>query len=154
MTPAGFDPLCDAYRRLPNGASYFKGAAVDKSKSFMELEFSRLSSRSSSVESPYSVAAFKNMTNQPTFANGNTCDNMIRLFNDTMSTGSRSPVPVKGRVRANLAPLQGEENWTGVYGFQVATPFIENNYLDCRTMQGYKGTGGPGDTDIPTSSFI
>lgn len=88
------------------------------------------------------------MTNQPTFANGSTCDNMIRLFNLSMSTGAYEPVPVRGSVRANIAPFQSEGEWTGVYGVQVATPFIENNYLDCRAMQGYAGTGGNGDSDI------
>ena len=32
--------------------------------------------------------------------------------------------------------------------YELVTPFIENNYLDCRTMRGYEGTGGPGDSDV------
>jgi hypothetical protein len=72
---------------------------------------------------------------------------MIRLFNTTMSVDEYSPVPVHGRVRARAFPLQGaEKEWAGIYGVQVATPFIENNYLDCRMMRGYSGTGGPGDS--------
>lgn len=93
---------------------------------------------------------FKNMTNQPTFANGSACDNMVRLFDTSMSRGGHEPVFVRGRVRANLAPLEGGEEWAGVYGVQVATPFIENNYLDCRSMQGYTGLGGVGDLNIDT----
>lgn len=88
------------------------------------------------------------MTNQPTFANGSSCDNMIRLFNSSMSRGAYEPVFVKGRVTANLAPLEGKVEWDGVYGVQVATPFIENNYLDCRAMRGWQGIGRMGASEI------
>jgi len=98
---------------------------------------------------PYPLELFKNITNQPTFANASTCDNMIRWFNTSMSVGEFAPAPVLGRIRANAFPYEGtEKEWTAVYGVQVATPFIENNYLDCRTMAGYVGTGGPGDSHI------
>lgn len=98
---------------------------------------------------PYPLELFKNITNQPTFANATTCDNMIRLFNTSMSIGEHAPAPVRGRIRANAFPFPGEEKkWADVYGVQIATPFIENNYLDCRTMKGYDGTGGPGESVI------
>jgi len=98
---------------------------------------------------PYPLELFKNITNQPTFANATTCDNMIRLFNTSMSIGEHSPAPVRGKIRANAFPFPGEEKkWVDVYGVQIATPFIENNYLDCRTMKGYDGTGGPGESVI------
>jgi hypothetical protein len=144
--PAQFEPLCDAYQMLPGRSTYFKATSLVE---HVEVEFSQ---QPSSATGPYSVEFFKNITNQPTFANGSACDNMIRLFNSSMSTGAYEPVVVKGRVKANVPPLQAEEEWSGVYGIQVATPFIENNYLDCRTMQGYAGTGGPGDSYIPTTS--
>jgi hypothetical protein len=116
---------------------------------YAEVEFSRLPR---SASNPYAIELFKNITNQPIFANGSACDNMIRLFNSSLSTGAYEPVSVKGRVRADIAPLKGEEEWSDVYGLQIATPFIENNYLDCQTMQGYAGTGGPGDSSILATS--
>lgn len=101
---------------------------------------------------PYPLELFKNITNQPTFANASSCDNMIRWFNTTMSAGA---AVVQGRVRArNAFPYVGgeEKAWDGVWGVQVATPFIENNYLSCESMRGYRGTGGAGDSYVGSES--
>ena len=145
VSPAEYEPLCDAYRRLANGNTYFKATSLT-SPDFVELEMTRLPHP---TLNPYPLELFKNITNQPTFANATSCDNMIRLFNTTMSVGEYAPVPVRGRVAARAFPFHGDENeWTDIYGVQVATPFIENNYLDCQTMRGYSGTGGPGDSYI------
>ncbi|KAK3359623.1 hypothetical protein B0T25DRAFT_588427 [Lasiosphaeria hispida] len=145
VSPAEWEPVCDAYRALPNGATYFKGKSVTTSE-FVEVEMSRLQDM---TLNPYPLDFFKNITNQPTFANASTCDNMIRWFNTSMSVGEFAPAPVLGRIRANAFPYEGvEKEYTGVYGVQIATPFIENNYLDCQTMRGYAGTGGPGDSYI------
>lgn len=142
----------------------------DEEKS-IELEMTRLLSSSFETGSPYPLDIFKNITNQPTFAKpGGTCDNMIRFFDTAMSRGKFEPVPVKGRVGAvNMFPFVGEDldsdshsgpsgsdspddagrlrkrewEWTDVYGVQVATPFIENNYLDCEAMRGYEGWSAP-----------
>jgi hypothetical protein len=143
VSPAEYEPACNAYRQLANGATYFKGSSLTSAE-FVELEMTRLQHP---TLSPYSLELFRNITNQPTFANATSCDNMIRLFNTSMSVGAHAPVPVRGRVRARAFPFQGGvKEWADVYGVQVATPFIENNYLDCRTMRGYSGTGGPGDS--------
>ena len=148
VTPAEFDPVCDAYRALPNGARYFKSKSL-ASSDFIEVETTRLRRP---TRNPYPLELFKNITNQPTFASAVTCDRMIRLFNTSMSAGDFAPVPVMGRVQANTFPFKGTKKvWTHVYGVQVATPFIEDNYLDCQTMQGYAGTGGPGDSFIEGS---
>jgi hypothetical protein len=145
VSPAEYDPTCDAYQRLANGATYFRGSSLTSSE-FVELEMTRLAHP---ALNPYPLDLFKNITNQPTFANATSCDNMIRLFNTTMSVDEHAPAPVRGRVRARIFPFEGQEaEWTDVYGVQVATPFIENNYLDCRTMRGYSGTGGPGDSYV------
>ncbi|KAM7193135.1 hypothetical protein V8F33_008007 [Rhypophila sp. PSN 637] len=136
--PAKYDPPCEAYKALPNGATYFKGSSLSCSES-IELEMQRIRPELN----PYPLELFKNITNQPTFANGTTCDNMIRLFNTSMSIGDHSPVSVLGKVRANAFPFRGEQKqYVDVYGVQVTTPFIENNYLDCQTMKGYDGTIG------------
>ncbi|OIW30235.1 hypothetical protein CONLIGDRAFT_681011 [Coniochaeta ligniaria NRRL 30616] len=154
VSPAAFQPPCDAYQRLPSGAP--SGAATSfratsaSTGEYAEVQVSRLPA--GSAASPYSIEAFKNITNQPTFANASTCDNMIRLFNSSMSRGEYEPVFVRGRVRANVAPLEEAAEWSDVYGVQVATPFVENNYLDCRSMRGYAGTGGGGDSTIDSRS--
>ena len=147
VSPAKYKPLCDAYKRLPNGNTYFRGSGMETPE-FIELEMARVSDPKFN---PYPLELFKNITNQPTFANATSCDNMIRLFNTTMSVGEHAPVPVRGRVKAHALPFEGETEWTDIYGVQVATPFIENNYLDCESMRGYSGTGGSGDSYIPGS---
>ncbi len=151
VSPAEWDPPCDAYRALPNGNTFFKGKSISSAE-FIEVEMSRLQDL---ALNPYPLELFKNITNQPTFANASTCDNMIRWFNTTMSISEYAPRPILARIRANAFPYEGtEQEWTGVYGVQVATPFIENNYLDCRTMKGYAGTGGLGDSMIESSGNI
>ncbi|KAK3325965.1 hypothetical protein B0H66DRAFT_144501 [Apodospora peruviana] len=148
VSPAEYKPLCEPYMALANGATYFKGSSLTTSE-FIELEMRRFSGGAGVLSNPYPLELFKNITNQPTFANATTCDNMIRLFNTSMAMGEHAPAPVVGRIRANAFPFTGQEvEWTDVYGVQVATPFIENNYLDCRTMKGYDGTGGPDDAFI------
>ncbi|KAB5575431.1 hypothetical protein GE09DRAFT_955372 [Coniochaeta sp. 2T2.1] len=138
VSPATFRPACDAYDALPNGATFFGARSIDNGDAYAELEVSAIPD---SVTGPYTIEMFRNITNQPTFANGSTCDQMIRLFGTSMSRGAYEPVLVKGRVRVKgLAPLDGEkEVWDGVYGVQVATPFVENNYLDCSGLRGYDG---------------
>ncbi|KAK1778028.1 hypothetical protein QBC45DRAFT_451934 [Copromyces sp. CBS 386.78] len=141
VSPARFEPECEAYQMLSNGNTYFKGLSVE----YHNLEMTRLISSSFSSGSPYSypLDLFKNITNQPIFASpGGSCDNMIRVFDTSMSRGMFAPVPVRGRVKAvNVFPRGGQRGWewTDVYGVQVATPFIENNYLDCEMMRGYQG---------------
>ena len=148
VSPAAWDPPCDAYRALPNGNTYLRGESTTPSSSeFVELEMTR---RLSGRISPYPMELFKNITNQPTFANASSCDNMIRWFNTTMSADA---APVLGSVRTkNSFPYGGEEKkWEDVWGVQVATPFIENNYLDCESMRGYEGSGGLGDSFVPAT---
>lgn len=142
VSPAEFEPLCDAYQRLPSGATYFKAKGAGKSA---EVEFFALSK---SAATPFPIELFQNITNQPIFANGSSCDHMIRIFDSSLSMGAYEPVFARGRVRANIAPLEREEEWTGVYGVQVATPFIENNYLACQMMQGYSSTVASSHPDI------
>ncbi|KAM7204722.1 hypothetical protein V8F20_003506 [Naviculisporaceae sp. PSN 640] len=137
VSPSKYDPVCEAYKARPNGATYFRGSSLSSAE-FIELEMKRIQPSLN----PYPLELFKNITNQPTFANGTTCDNMIRLFNTSMSVGEHTPAPVMGKIRANAFPFPGEQKqYLDVYGVQITTPFIENNYLDCRTMQGYDGTG-------------
>ena len=146
VSPADYDPACNAYRTLPNGANYFRANALSSSE-FVELEMTQLQA---GAFNPYPLEFFRNITNQPTFANASTCDNMIRLFETDMAKGEHAPVAVRGQVRASAFPFGAAgSSWSEVYGVQVATPFIENNYLDCRTMQGY--VAGADESYIKTS---
>lgn len=152
VSPAAWDPPCDAYRSLPNGNTFFRGQSTASPTEFIELEMTTARHHHHLAANPYPLELFKNITNQPTFANASSCDNMIRWFNTTMSAGA---AVVQGRVRArNAFPYVGgeEKEWDGVWGVQVATPFIENNYLSCESMRGYRGTGGTGDSYVGTVS--
>jgi hypothetical protein len=140
--PSAFDPPCDAYRAaassnttnpasgttLLNGDSIDGGAAV------------RTSFAPASAELSTPFAFYKNVTNQPTFADGKTCDNMIRLFNTSLSTGANAIEAVQGDVTARMWPLEGEQAWAGVEGIRFSSAFIENNYLPCEMFRGYGGS--------------
>ena len=143
--PAVFDPPCDAYRAAhgpsPSGATYFRGRGTNDSSAFAELEFYPVGRHDSGV---IPVSFFKNVTNQPSFGNGSTCDQQIRLFGTALSQGRFAPAPVVGKVLSDLPPLRGRQGLGEVYGVQVATPFIENNYLDCQSLEGYHGVSLPG----------
>ncbi|CAM1508246.1 Fc.00g050940.m01.CDS01 [Cosmosporella sp. VM-42] len=125
-----FSPQCDAYngRHEP----YFKAKSVAPSK-FMSLDFS------SQKQYPVTTQVldyFKNVTNQPSFADGKTCDQMIRFFNTSVTEAPYAPVAVKGGVRSNIGPFHGFKPFDGLRGIQVATAFIERNYLECSTLKG------------------
>jgi hypothetical protein len=132
--PASFEPGCDAYRAVPKSKD--PGTTSFSARSVGGLEhLSTLFSLTDEEEFPLSF--FKNFTNQPTFADGKTCDNMIRLFNTSVTTVGKGIERVKGTVRANIHPFAKEQAWSNVYGLRLDTAFIENNYLDCESFRGY-----------------
>ncbi|OAK96804.1 hypothetical protein IQ06DRAFT_229386 [Phaeosphaeriaceae sp. SRC1lsM3a] len=124
-----FDPPCDAYRAVPGS----------KDATFFGAKSSEASVRSqfTLAESMYPLSFFKNVTNQPTFADGKTCDNMIRLFDTSVTIAPNKIESVRGTVKARIPPFQGEVEWKDVYGLRMDTAFIENNYLPCENFRGY-----------------
>ena len=134
--PATFDPGCDAYRAVPKsrkpGTTYYSARALESKTSITTLF-------SSTQAEPFPLSFFKNFTNQPTFADGKTCDNMIKLFNTSVTTAPNTIERVKGTVRANIHPFNQEQEWRDVYGLRLDTAFIENNYLPCENFRGYSG---------------
>jgi len=145
--PAAFDPPVDAYRRTDSGSLHFSGWPTANPAASLSLDFFPLSAVGGAGEvSPYPLELFKNITNQPSFGNGTVCDNQIRLFHSPLSEGVFAPVPVKGRVSAAIPPFDGAGCGlpaVDLFGLQIATPFIENNYLDCASMKGYSGVQIP-----------
>ena len=132
--PAAFEPGCDAYKAVPNaknpGTTYFSARSLEGVESLSTL-FS-----STEVEA-FPFEFFKNATNQPTFADGKTCDNMIRLFDTSVSLAPNRIERVVGTVRANIHPFESEHEWQEVHGLRLDSSFIENNYLDCESFRGY-----------------
>ena len=126
---SAFDPQCDAYRSVEGqpGASAFN-ARGENGTAFVDTLFEK------TERMVFGLEFFRNVTNQPTFADGKTCDNMIRLFNTSVTTSIES---VKGSVRAKLPPFKGEEIWDGAEGIRLDSAFIENNYLPCENFRGY-----------------
>lgn len=127
--PASFSPPCDAYAAVPGapGTTTFEARSEDGTAA-VSTRFER------SKGSVYDLRFFANVTNQPTFADGRTCDNMIRLFNTSVTTSIET---VKGSVRAKIPPFEREEVWEGVEGIRMDSAFIENNYLSCEALRGY-----------------
>ncbi|KAF4873897.1 hypothetical protein CGCSCA1_v006924 [Colletotrichum siamense] len=130
---ATFAPDCNAYSALSTctGSTYFNGSSAVGDKRIS------LTMRRAADQIPYTLSMFDSIINQPIFANGTACDQQIRLFNTSLSQGAFAPVPVRGTVRSSLGPFPADAAFGDVAGFQVATPFIENNYLPCDMFRGY-----------------
>lgn len=129
---AAFDPPCDAYTadgrldaRSADGARQLRIATAPAAPATF----------------PYALALLRNLTNQPTFAGDDNCDNYVRLFNTSLTTApGRAPVPVRGSVTARLEPLAAAaaERWDGVFGWRASTAFVEPVLPGrCESMQGY-----------------
>jgi hypothetical protein len=86
---------------------------------------------------------YANVTNQPIFAAGAVlCDNMVRYYNTSISTGSLSPVNVQGSTYIAASYVgSGALSQEGVFGLRSDSAFIENNYQSCSSLQGYTYTG-------------
>lgn len=146
--PANFDPPCNGYKQLANGATYLEGYSIEGegggeggATTRVALEFQRLAVQS---ENPYPLDFWRNITNQPNFADGSLCGNMKRFFNTKLSRGQYEPVFVKGKVTSwAMGPFRGDSQWNDVYGVQLDTPFIETSYKTCDWMSGYSGFDEP-----------
>jgi hypothetical protein len=143
--PAAFDPPCDAYRSASPQSSYSPsspGTTTFSASSANTSLHTTFRPAPHALSTPLSF--FANVTNQPTFADGRTCDNMIRLFGTALSTGANGIEEVTGHVQVKgVWPLEGgeEKTWEGVEGVRFASAFVENNYLDCEGFRGYDGSG-------------
>jgi hypothetical protein len=93
------------------------------------------------LPNPNQPHSYKNITNQPIFANGLFCDQQIRFFNTSLTTGNDAPIGIKGNVTLKSTDVLGAPmSFAGVYGIKADTAFIENNFLACESLSGY---GGP-----------
>lgn len=75
------------------------------------LEITLLGGQKGEKKARYPIEVFVNVTNQPIFGDGLSCDRQVRLFNTSLSQGRRA---VRGEVYGDLEPL-GEvgEEWKG-----------------------------------------
>jgi hypothetical protein len=139
VVPSTFTPSCDAYASAGRSTTFQAAGVGNATDKFVDLKFSTAGGRGS----PYTLAFFRNVTNQPMFfVAGGQCDLMVRYWDTAVSSGSFEPRMVRGDVKANLSPMgRVEEN--GVYGVQVDTAFVEYPPLDCGLLAGYDGSGLP-----------
>ena len=70
------------------------------------------------------------------FADGLTCDNMIRFFNTRITQPPYLPIPVIGEITI-APPSVAAGNYKHVQGLRLDTAFLENNYVSCESMKGY-----------------
>lgn len=130
--PAIFNPPCDTYVAFPGG--YYVNATNSSDAFFQSVWWEPW------VEFNYEeiIRFFNNVTNQPSFGNGSTCDNQIRLFS-TNNTGIWAPNPVLGDLLLQTPLLPEAIMGIGLTAIQIATPFIENDEVPCAMMKGYGG---------------
>ena len=82
--------------------------------------------------------SYVNVTNQPTFGNGDSCDSQVGIYNTTLSTGQTG---VKGNVTVATPYLPSSSTFMNVYGLRTDIAFIESNNVPCENLKGYSGTG-------------
>ncbi|KUJ22343.1 uncharacterized protein LY89DRAFT_575724 [Mollisia scopiformis] len=127
VPPTTFDPDLEAYAFVPpSGHEIFLNAYTNLS-----------------TTQPAVATNFKNVTNQPIFTDGLTCDNQITLFNSSLSTGDNAPVGIRGKIsiKAPYFPEEDCEAFEDVYGIKVDIAFVENPGLNCSSLKGYHATG-------------
>ncbi|KAK8035602.1 hypothetical protein PG993_010597 [Apiospora rasikravindrae] len=107
--PSKFDPPCDPYKRTSNGSTHLHSELSDPAAA--DYRYMTVQTQPSPAFVPYPLTFIRNVTNQPTFANTSLCDNYIRLYNTSNSAAPPRPSP--------------NQTWTGVYGWNYATAFIE-----------------------------
>jgi hypothetical protein len=139
-----FDPPCDAYKAGPDSSTSFYSKSVNLSSTPVHVD---TKFQPTQEDAAYPLAFFKNVTNQIMFADGRSCDNMIRLFNTELSTAPNEIQSVRGSVKAQFPPFAGEQEWKDVYGLRFDSAFIENNYLPCESFRGYSGSPVEGKSE-------
>lgn len=146
VIPATFDPADAPYRHSEPGKNDFVFKVYPNASQLLG------SSPAASVQlkpmegdAAFPLAFYKNVTNQPIFGNNTAvCDNMLRFWNTSLSLGEENkPQNVSGTVKLSspLVREEEEEVWEGVQAVRATTAFLENNYIPCGMLKGYKGTG-------------
>ena len=141
--PTSFSPSCNAYNQPSKGVYAFGGSATNTSsqcepgKPCIDTLFT---TKGASLDR-YLMSFFANATNQPTFGNGETCNNQIRIFSS--ESAEWRPVPVTGKVYTAGGLGVGKDHdgyevdMADVHGAVAATRFIENNYIPCEQYRGF-----------------
>lgn len=85
--------------------------------------------------------SFENVIEQPVFgAPGGSCDNFIRFYNTSITTGVYAPQLYQGNVVIDLVtPVESYPNmaFTGVYALKLDEAYIDNSMVACSTLAGY-----------------
>ncbi|KAI4141057.1 MAG: hypothetical protein L6R39_005523 [Caloplaca ligustica] len=148
--PASFDPPNAPYKAARYGthisfAVYANGSAVHRQHQYQPMHNQLVATtefRDMTDISPVPLAFYKNVTNQPMFGNNTAvCDNMISLWNTTISTGAYAPQGIVGDVVVGPPLVPRKQIFRGARGIRAQRAFVENNYLPCGTLKGYSGTG-------------
>jgi hypothetical protein len=140
--PSAFSPDCNAYDFLPGSdttttyANATSLVAEDGTAASINATFTRGRGAPSPPRAFFEAAA-----NQPSFANGSSCDAMARLFDTASPDGADR---VAARVVARLGPVFGasgarEMVWTDAPGWQVDSAFLESQPVPCEELQDVAG---------------
>lgn len=82
------------------------------------------------------MLSYQAVINQPFFANSLSCDWFEVSFDSPLTTGANAPLGVHGVATVTVPPLPGTMTFDGVYGINVAYPFIEHNFQLCKSVSG------------------
>ena len=140
---ATFDPADAPYKHTsPEKDNFVFSVYPNASQSLGLPPAAFVRFQATSTASALPLAFYKNVTNQPTFGNNTAvCDNLIRFWNTSVSEGGNKPQHVEGLVKLSPPLVREEKAWSGVKAIRATEAFLENNYLPCGMLKGYKGTG-------------
>ena len=138
---ATFDPPDAPYKSVPGATQ--SGEIIYKVYDAVTQKFAAaLDYKPCGGKDGYPLALYKNITNQPTFGNNTAvCDNQINFWNTSVTTGKNIPVDILGNVNVGPPLVPKQQTFTDVKGVKATRAFLENNYIPCQQLKGYKGTG-------------
>ncbi|KAI6714501.1 hypothetical protein JHW43_003015 [Diplocarpon mali] len=87
------------------------------------------------------LPAYMNITNQPTFTDGELCDNKIFLYNTTLSSGKNSPEGIVGSIILKDPLLPGGLDQRFVSGIRFSAAFVDFPEVPCANLRGYHEDG-------------
>ena len=140
VLPGVFDPPGAGYAITPGGNVEFKvyGGLLNQSLKLDPVGHALFHfTRNSTNIAPFPLDFYVNVTSQPQFGtNPAICDNQLRLWNTSVTTGSPEVTPksIVGSVKVSPPLVPETIIFTNVHGVTAETAFIENNDASCESL--------------------
>lgn len=129
--PSRFDPPTGAYAYNETSSTTYMNVYTGLFKKQIAVSTNFVEQQS---VGPWPFDFYVNVTNQPMFGSGSSCNLQTAYHNTTLSA---EKVGVKGSISIAAPYLPTDSIFTGVYGMRTTIGFIEDGYKDCASLKGY-----------------